>query len=172
MTAHVHPTNPLADLGALVRARREDRGLSMDQLANAAGVGRSTLFRFEVGRSTAVAPSRVARILVTLGITADEVIPLVHDEHTLGELLAWLDRASQVQALASFAQDKSLRHSDTPAGTPDLVAIHPDGTMLYIEVKTPGEDSERRGGDLVRALGSIGYLVTRPASERRAQPAE
>lgn len=156
--------NPLAELGALVRTRREERRLSMDQLARMAGIGRSTLFRFEVGKDTSTAPSRIAKVLVVLQIGADEVIPLVDDEELLTELLAWLDRASQVQELSSYVQAK--RPTIGTGGHPDLVAIHPDGTMLYIEVKAhgSGEDQDRRGEDLVRVLASVGYLVTRPAN--------
>ena len=135
----------------------------MDQLARMAGIGRSTLFRFEVGKDTSTAPSRIAKVLVVLQIGADEVIPLVGDEELLTELLAWLDRASQVQELSSYVQAK--RPTIGVGGSPDLVAIHPDGTMLYIEVKAHGDgDEDRRGEDLVRVLASVGYLVTRPAT--------
>ena len=171
MNENVHPqvggdpVNPLAELGALVRTRREERRLSMDQLARMAGIGRSTLFRFEVGKDTTTAPSRIAKVLVVLQIGADEVIPLVDDEELLTELLAWLDRASQVQELSSYVQAKRPAFG-SESGRPDLVAIHPDGTMLYIEVKAQGTDADedRRGEDLVRVLASIGYLVTRPAN--------
>lgn len=172
MNEHVHPEpaspdNPLADLGALVRTRREERRLSMDQLARMAGIGRSTLFRFEVGKDTSTAPSRIAKVLVVLQIGADEVTPLVNDEELLAELLAWLYRAGQVQELSSYVQSK--RPTIGAGEAPDFVAIHPDGTMLYIEVKQSGEESERRGEDLVRVLGSVGYLVTRPATHEAGE---
>lgn len=156
----------LAELGALTRIRREDKSLSMDQLAKMAGIGRSTLFRFETGKPVQVAPGKIAKVLVVLGISAEEVISLVQDAEILDELLAWLDRASQVQTLQSYAQSKRIDLLDPASNRPDYIAIHPEGTMLYIEVKDRAEtDPEKRGDDLVRVLASAGYMVTRPAMQ-------
>jgi len=70
--AAVHVTRP-ADLGALVADRREQRGLTQQELADRAGVTRDWLNRFERGRP-AVTLHRVFWVLEALGLTMD-----VHD---------------------------------------------------------------------------------------------
>lgn len=63
-----------ADLGALVAERREQRGLSQEQLAKNAGVTRDWLARFERGKPS-VTLHRVFWVLEALGLTLE-----VHDD--------------------------------------------------------------------------------------------
>ncbi|KZE39712.1 helix-turn-helix domain-containing protein, partial [Escherichia coli] len=59
-----------ADLGALVAERREQRGLSQEQLAKNAGVTRDWLARFEGGKPS-VTLHRVFWVLEALGLTLE-----------------------------------------------------------------------------------------------------
>lgn len=173
MTDHVHSSNPLADLGALVRQRREGRALSQDALADLAGVSRTTLTRLERRHSKDVpSANSVAKVLLTLDIAVEEATSLIHDDKLAGELVLEMACIEQVHAISMDAKRRRRPYARLIAQTPDLVAIHPDGTMLYIEVKQSSEESDRRGEDLVRVLGSIGYLVTRPAGRGEATAPE
>ncbi len=55
------------ELGAAVRERRETRGLSQQALADAAGVTREWVVRFEGGKAT-VRLDRVFDVLTVLGL--------------------------------------------------------------------------------------------------------
>src|SRR5580700_8500478 len=57
-------TNP-QDIGARIRASREDRGWTQDQLANAVGVSRSAVAQWETGRAGQVTTNltRIAEVL-------------------------------------------------------------------------------------------------------------
>lgn len=63
----------MAELGALMRAARENAGLSQVELARRAGVSREWLIKVEAGRTSAEMP-RVMDVLAALGLGLD-----VHD---------------------------------------------------------------------------------------------
>jgi transcriptional regulator with XRE-family HTH domain len=61
-----------ARLGALIRNRREELGLSTRQLAEQAGMNFATVARIEQGQFAAPGPDKLARIAEALGLnTAD-----------------------------------------------------------------------------------------------------
>ena len=66
----------LAELGARLARERLDRNLSQQELAEAAGVSRSTVKRLEAGRSTQL--TNLIRVLRALGLLANlaTLVPL------------------------------------------------------------------------------------------------
>lgn len=138
-----------ATLGALVRERRTQLGLSMDQLAQLARVSRSSIHRLEHGHEIRPTPAKLARVLAVVGIDADGVLAALPDDEYRGDVLHWLERAEQATALAGEIESAARF-------TPDLVVIGTDGTTVMIEVKGGGPDA------IAAVLKSAGYLVTRP----------
>ena len=67
----------LASIGALVAARRRDKGLTLTELAKQASVGRSTLAAFESGKLTELGFGRVARICAAVDLVVDVRAPLL-----------------------------------------------------------------------------------------------
>ena len=67
----------LVSIGALVAARRRDRGLTLAQLARSAGVGRSTLAALESGKLPELGFGRVARICAAVDLVVDVREPLL-----------------------------------------------------------------------------------------------
>jgi transcriptional regulator with XRE-family HTH domain len=61
----------LADLGTLIRERREALGLSQSRLARFSGLSRRMLASLEAGEPSYVGVSRVPRLLTVLGLDLD-----------------------------------------------------------------------------------------------------
>lgn len=80
------------ELGAAVRHRRESRGLTQQDLANAAGVSRETLLAFESGKP-GVSLGRVFNVLSALDLSlhVDEATG-GEDDNTLDGVFEDLDR--------------------------------------------------------------------------------
>jgi transcriptional regulator with XRE-family HTH domain len=60
-------------LGRLLKAKREECGLSMRRLATAAEMDQATIVRFEAGSIVAPRPDKLARIAKVLGISSADV---------------------------------------------------------------------------------------------------
>jgi transcriptional regulator with XRE-family HTH domain len=67
----------LVSVGALVSARRRERGLTLAELATRAAVGRSTLAAFESGKLPELGFGRVARICAAVDLVIDVRPPLL-----------------------------------------------------------------------------------------------
>ena len=65
-----------AELGRLIRDRRNDLGLSVRQLAEKAGMNFATLSRIEQGQFAAPGPDKLARIAEALGISTADLFAL------------------------------------------------------------------------------------------------
>jgi transcriptional regulator with XRE-family HTH domain len=65
-----------AELGRLIRDRRNDLGLSVRQLAEQAEMNFATLSRIEQGRFAAPGPDKLARIAQALGISTADLFAL------------------------------------------------------------------------------------------------
>ena len=65
-----------AELGQLIRTRREHLGLSVRQLADLAGMNFATISRIEQGHFAAPRPDKLARIARALGLTTAELFGL------------------------------------------------------------------------------------------------
>jgi transcriptional regulator with XRE-family HTH domain len=61
------------ELGALLRQRRQELGVSTHQLGAQAGIGQSTITRIEQGRFASPRPAKLARIASGLGLTLADV---------------------------------------------------------------------------------------------------
>jgi transcriptional regulator with XRE-family HTH domain len=65
-----------SQLGQLLKARREERGLSTHRLAAAAEMDQATVVRFEAGSIVAPRPDKLSRIAEVLGISGADVFAL------------------------------------------------------------------------------------------------
>jgi transcriptional regulator with XRE-family HTH domain len=65
-----------AQLGALIRNRREELGLSTRQLAEQAGMNFATVARIEQGQFAAPGPDKLAGIAEALGLNAADLFGL------------------------------------------------------------------------------------------------
>jgi len=63
-------------LGRLLKARREERGLSTHRLAAAAEMDQATIVRLEAGSIVAPRPDKLSRIAQVLGISGADVFAL------------------------------------------------------------------------------------------------
>ncbi|MBM5810527.1 MAG: helix-turn-helix transcriptional regulator [Gammaproteobacteria bacterium] len=67
----------LRAVGQLVARRRREQGLTLSQLATAAGIGRSTLAALESGKLTELGFGRVARLCAAVDLIIDVRPPLL-----------------------------------------------------------------------------------------------
>lgn len=65
-----------AELGRLIRDRRNNLGLTVRQLAEQAGMNFATLARIEQGQFAAPGPDKLARIAEALGLSTADVFGL------------------------------------------------------------------------------------------------
>ncbi|WP_260325841.1 helix-turn-helix domain-containing protein [Rhodococcus aetherivorans] len=86
--------------GARLRRLREARGLTGDDLADAAGISEATLRSWEIGRANPT-PSLLADVAKKLRVTIGDLLVLRSDELTLADLrtLAGLNQADVAQKL-------------------------------------------------------------------------
>ena len=65
-------TRPLAPVAKLLRKRRQDRGMTQEDLARKAGVSLPTIARYETGRGVPRIEN-ATRIGAVLGLSAEEI---------------------------------------------------------------------------------------------------
>ena len=68
--------NRARQLGKLLKARREERGLSTHRLAQTAEMDQATIVRLEAGSITAPRPDKLSRIAQALGISGADVFAM------------------------------------------------------------------------------------------------
>jgi len=129
----------LATLGALVAERRRANGLTLRQLAEAAGIGRSTLAALERGRMPELGYARVARVCEALGLVL-EARPTVLAEPLMAH--RHLTPAAGRELTKAAIEDIVLRG--------DFAAWR--GLARAIRADDSGRLA-RRTGDITRALG-------------------
>jgi len=64
------------DFGAAIKSARENRGLTISEVAREADVSQSMLSRIEAGERKDVGVTRAARLCVVLGLSLDELFGL------------------------------------------------------------------------------------------------
>ncbi len=69
-------TEGIGQLGRLLRARREERGLSTHRLAAEANMDQATIVRLEAGTFGAPRPDKLTRIAQALGLNGADVFAL------------------------------------------------------------------------------------------------
>lgn len=86
--------------GARLRRLREARGLTGDDLADAAGISEATLRSWEIGRATPT-PALLGAVAKKLRVTIGDMLVLRSDELTLADLrtLAGLNQADVAEKL-------------------------------------------------------------------------
>ena len=141
-------------LGLLIRTRREQAHMSMDDLATRARVSRSTIHRIEHGHKTRSTAPKLAQVLVVLDIKPDELRPLIADERYLGDVLHWMEGST------AFANSNhGLRAQDS------MSALDPDVASDGLVVFKNGQMATVRGSglDAVKAtLKAAGWLIAHP----------
>lgn len=152
-----------AGLGALIRRRREAKGLTMEALAREAGVGRTTLHRLENGVHGRPVPSKVARVLRVLDIGVGEVDGLVPDREFVAELSVWLDRDRHVETVIDYLAHAKAKVAE-PTDDAVLFLFAPgDGTALSVTVVASGDRCESVVEELAKAAARMGLQVSVPA---------
>ncbi len=111
MTSRTSMTSP-ASAGAIIRTRRQERGLSQQALADKAGVSRKFLIDLEAGHERAELGKTLA-VLAALGLSleATDLIPRGSDHdparrdyaQTFNELIASRDFEFAIKMLADYA---------------------------------------------------------------------
>jgi transcriptional regulator with XRE-family HTH domain len=151
MAAAENPV-PHAALGALIRERRQELHLSMDELALRARVSRATVHRIEHGHVVVPTASKLARVISVVEITPDEVRGLLDDERYVNDILHWMTKVDAVDTMGRAL--RAQPHMQPLSSLPDLVVIDNDS----------GEVARVFGGGerLAAVLEAAGYLVTSP----------
>lgn len=147
-----------AALGNLIRRQREALGFTMEQLSDAAQVGRTTLHRWEHGEPGRINPTKLGRVLALLQVQADELDDVIEPETYREQVIRWMDTGQSVAEVRDF-----LRTMGGGSGKPDLMVFSPtDGTMLYVQVKTQGDNWEGARDRLCRSMEAAGFVVGMP----------
>jgi transcriptional regulator with XRE-family HTH domain len=96
--------NAVKDLGERIRVARIRRRMSQDELADACGIGRRTLYRIESGE-TGIAVGNIFAVLWKLGLlgTARSLADPDQDEH--GKILEAARMPRRVRASAAVADN-------------------------------------------------------------------
>ncbi len=102
-------TNP-QDIGARIRAAREDQGWTQDQLAVAVGVSRSAVAQWETGRAGQVT-TNLTRVAAALGIGVEY-------------LMYGRDAAGRGPGLQRRRTGNAAAVPRMPAGRPSAFAAH------------------------------------------------
>ena len=115
------------ELGQRLRARREELGLSLRQLAEQADMNDATIVRIEQGAFAAPAPDKLARIAEALGLSLADVFALA--EYAVPDDLPsfqpylrskYRDMPREAVADLNKAFDRIVRkHGYDPAGPQD-----------------------------------------------------
>lgn len=111
-------------LGRLLRARREELGLSTRQLAEQADMNDATIVRIEQGAFAAPRPDKLSRIAEALGLSLADVFALAdytvpHDLPTFAPYLRAKYRTLPPKALRelqNYFDDLTARYGIDPAG--------------------------------------------------------
>jgi transcriptional regulator with XRE-family HTH domain len=123
--------------------------LSMEDLANSAGVSRSTLNRIEHDHKTRATAPKLAQFLVVLGIRPAEIRSVLKDAQYLGDVLHWMARSSAVADVKKGLQPRqALAHLTGDVG--DMVAMKDGHQVTFTATGAGGLDEVR---DALRASG-------------------
>src|ERR1700722_2261336 len=98
-------TNP-QDIGARIRASREDQGCTQDQLAAAVGVSRSAVAQWETGRAGQVT-TNLTRVAAALGIGV-EYLMYGRDPRAAGQAYSGDELAMLRLYRECLAEDRQL----------------------------------------------------------------
>ncbi|HSZ90009.1 MAG TPA: helix-turn-helix transcriptional regulator [Acetobacteraceae bacterium] len=98
-------TNP-QDIGARIRASREDQGWTQDQLAAAVGVSRSAVAQWETGRAGQVT-TNLTRVAAALGIGV-EYLMYGRDPRAAGQAYSGDELAMLRLYRECLAEDRQL----------------------------------------------------------------
>ncbi|TNY37141.1 helix-turn-helix domain-containing protein [Thermomonospora catenispora] len=152
----------LAEMGRRLRALREERGISLSELARRAGIGKATLSGLETG-------VRNPTLETLWAVTAELAVPITALLPRWGEPTL---RGASVQAtlLEAFDEESAtyeLYRLTFPAGTEQTSPPHPPGTTEHLTVFA----GTLRAGpvDAPRTLGPGGHLSWRADVPHRYQ---
>ncbi len=114
---------PTRALGALVRRRREEQGLSQRDLAERAGLAHSNIGRLETGFYSRPQPELLQRVARVLGIDVEDLYAEAYPGASLPQLPQYLRRAhglpeeaaTEVQAYFARLREK-YGVDDDPGG--------------------------------------------------------
>jgi transcriptional regulator with XRE-family HTH domain len=104
MQQHQPELLSLADFGREVARLRRARGLTQEELARLAGMGRSTLARFEAGQVAEFGARKLLRLLEVLGHGLQ--VSAERPRFTLDDALR-IRRAEAQEALQNYANKKA-----------------------------------------------------------------
>lgn len=117
-------TIPNGGVGSTVRRLREERGLSMSELARQAGVGISTVLATERGK-TSPTESTVRKLAIAFGVSLQIIYGVEPSEISVGETIPGLENrlGKHVRALRK-AIGITMEELATRAGTSDACVAH------------------------------------------------
>lgn len=157
------PSQPHTRLGALVRRRYKEQGLSMGALAERASVSRSTVHRIVNAENVDITPEppNIAQVLVALGIDEDEVRATIDDDDFRRQVLLWMG-SEKANTMRDYARARSgMAISQSSA---DLVLISPAGVAGRIAFDVKGAQRDEAIRQVADVLGEAGWVVARPVS--------
>ncbi len=151
-------------IGALVRKRRLEHGLTQPELGQIADMGRTTLHRIENEVGTQARPANLARVLRALNITRKEVTTFLGPDQAeyADYVISWMDRLERTQEMGDWLagqQEESEREQDAAA---DVTLLHPDGTLMLVQVKSKGNDHEAALEAIIECAKTAGMTAMRP----------
>lgn len=148
---------PYGRLGALIRRRYKERGLTIPQLVEQTGISQSTIHRIINATDVDIVskPENVASLSIAAGLTEDDVRDTVQNEDLRQSILRRMDTAKAVGL-----RDYNRARMSGPARA-DLIIISPDGVTGKVSFEATGEtlqDVVLKLGDVLRDAGWIAAL--------------
>ena len=87
------------EVGEYIKTLRQNKGLTLEQVGNAVGVGKSTVRKWEVGNIKNMGRDKVAKLAIVLGTTPDLIIQCEEMENTSLRVCDSEEKPSTVSAL-------------------------------------------------------------------------
>ncbi|MBG0820216.1 helix-turn-helix transcriptional regulator [Planomonospora sp. ID91781] len=123
------PTTDMPDVGRRIRGLREERGLSLSELARRAGIGKATLSGLENGTRNPTLETLWA-VTAQLGVPLAAAVgtgPVAHGAAVRGVLLEVFEEEGATYELYRLV---------VPAGTSQTSPAHPEGVTEHLTVFT------------------------------------
>lgn len=152
----------LISVGRLVAQRRRAQGLTLRELAERAGIGRSTLAALEAGKLPELGFARIARLCAALDLVVD-VRPL----HLDAPLMAHRHLSDEAgRELTRAAIDDIIRRGDVAAWRSLVAAMRRDDTG---RIEQRVRETTRAIGDTEPRAAAFAKLLLRARRARIAR---
>lgn len=128
------------DMAQKIKFYREKRGMTLEELGNKVGVGKSTVRKWETGMIANMKRDKIAKIADALNISP-------------GYLMGWSDDPNySEEAEAKLAADKKYYVNDETAQAAQAIFEDEDMRLLFDAAKGSKSEDIKRAADFLKML--------------------